>query len=263
MSADSLLRVENGTKHFGALVAVDGVSFEIHAGEVKSLIGPNGAGKTTLFNCISGTLPFTEGTVVFSGEDITDLRPDEVARQGLSRSYQINNLFGGFTVSENVRLAAQAQTSNNFNLWRDYRSFEGPKTTAAEIVDRIGLTEQADQPAAALSHGQKRQLEIGIAMATDPDLILLDEPTSGLAAENIGAVIGLIESIRDEYTIMLVEHNMDVVMSVSDSILVMDRGEIIADGAPETVRQSDEVQEAYLGTDDELVKEDESHEVEP
>lgn len=262
MTSDAVLRVEEATKKFGAVVAVDNVSFTIQKGEIKSLIGPNGAGKTTLFNCISGVLPLTEGSVRFGEEEITGLRPDEIAHRGISRSYQINNLFDEFTVSENIRLAIQIQGDNNRNFWSDYRSFEDPVREAREIIDRIGLTEQADKEVTSLSHGQKRQLEIGLGIATEPKLLLLDEPTSGLATENIDTVINLIESIREDYTIMLVEHNMDVVMNVSDSIMVMDNGQLIADGSPEEVRESQEVQEAYLGTDEETFTESDGDEVE-
>lgn len=250
MSAtDRLLRVDDISKHFGAVVAVDNVSFELEEGVCQSLIGPNGAGKTTMFNCISGIYDLTSGSIEFNGEDVTDASADEMAQVGLARSFQIDNLFDGFTAFENVRLGAQIHLEGNTNMWSHYQSFEDPKAVAEGILDRVGLSDAADTEVSALSHGQKRQLEVGMTLASDPDLILLDEPTSGLATENVSRVLSLIEDISEEYTIILVEHNMDVVMQVSDRIIVLDRGELIADDTPEEIRDNERVQEAYLGSD--------------
>jgi len=250
MSAnDQLLRVDDISKHFGAVVAVDNVSFKLEEGTCQSLIGPNGAGKTTLFNCISGIYDLTSGSINFTGEDVTDDSADEMARAGVARSFQIDNLFDGFTTFENIRLGAQIHLESSTNMWSHYQSFEEPRAVAERIVDRIGLSEAADTEVSALSHGQKRQLEVGMTLTSDPDLILLDEPTSGLATENISQVLSLIEDISEEYTIMLVEHNMDVVMQLSDRIMVLDRGELIADATPDEIRGDERVQEAYLGAD--------------
>jgi branched-chain amino acid transport system ATP-binding protein len=250
MSAtDRLLRVDGISKHFGAVVAVDNVSFELEEGVCQSLIGPNGAGKTTMFNCISGIDDLTSGSIEFNGEDVTDASADKMARAGLARSFQIDNLFDGFTAFENVRLGAQILLESNTNMWSHYQSFEDPKAVAEGVLDRIGLSDAADMEVSALSHGQKRQLEVGMTLASDPDLILLDEPTSGLATENVSRVLSLIEDITGEYTTILVEHNVDVVMQVSDRIMVLDRGELIADAPPEEIRNDERVQEAYLGAD--------------
>ncbi|PSP79065.1 ABC transporter ATP-binding protein [Halobacteriales archaeon QS_1_68_20] len=247
-----LLRTSGLTKRFGGLTAVDGVDFGIEEGELCSLIGPNGAGKTTFFNLLTGVLPVTEGRIEYrqDGEwvDLTDDDPHETALRGIHRSYQITNIFPTSTVLENVRIAAQAHGGTDaWKLHRNVAEFEEYEAEALDVLDRIGLASAADTDAQNLSHGQKRNLEVGIALAGDPDLLLLDEPTAGVSSDGIGQIVDLIEDVAADHSILLVEHNMDVVMGVSDRIAVLHQGSLIADGPPEEIRENEDVQEAYLG----------------
>jgi branched-chain amino acid transport system ATP-binding protein len=246
-----VLRTRNLTKRFGGLVAVDGVDFELGE-ECCSLIGPNGAGKTTFFNLLTGVLEPTEGTVEYhDGDDwtdITDHDPNETALSGIHRSYQITNVFETSTVLENVRIAAQAAGgTDSWRAWRNVEAFPEYEREARDILDRVDLGEKADRPAEALSHGEKRNLEVGIALAGDPDVILLDEPTAGVSSDGIDDLTDLVEDIAADHAVLLVEHNMDVVMEVSDRIAVLHQGTLIADDDPLAIRNSDRVQEAYLG----------------
>lgn len=250
-----MLRTHGLTKRFGGLVAIDDVDFELDPDELCSLIGPNGAGKTTLFNCICGIYSVSKGSVALNGEDITNASPNEIARRGLARSYQISNLFDDFTVFENIRLAVQVQISSNFDFWSHYNTLEEPKEQAHEIIERVGITENRDTKVSALPHGQKRLLEVGLTLASDPEIILLDEPTAGLGTENIDMVVDLIDRISETHTILLVEHNMDVVMELSDQIMVLDRGQLVIDDVPEVVREDKQVREAYLGTEESTFRE--------
>ncbi len=253
-SAEPLLATSGLTREFGGITAVDGVDFTLADGELCSVIGPNGAGKTTFFNLLTGVLEPTRGTVEFSPSDrdgavdVTDASPHETALLGLHRSYQITNVFPTVSVLENVRIAVQAHRGNDtWRFWRNVHAFDDHFVEAERILERIGLAESADRPAETLSHGEKRSLEIGIALAGDPDLLLLDEPTAGVSSEDVAQVTALIEDVAADHAIMLIEHNMDVVMGISDRVVVLDRGELIADGDPETVRESEAVQRAYLG----------------
>ncbi|WP_336134489.1 ABC transporter ATP-binding protein [Natronomonas amylolytica] len=245
-----VLRTRNLTKQFGGLVAVDGVDFELEE-ECCSLIGPNGAGKTTFFNLLTGVLDPTEGTVEYhDGDDwtdITDHAPHETALSGLHRSYQITNVFETSTVLENVRIAAQAAGEDSWRVWRNVEAFPEYEREARDILDRVGLAEKADRPAEALSHGEKRNLEVAIALAGDPDVILLDEPTAGVSSDGIDELTDLVDDIAADHAVLLVEHNMDVVMEVSDRIAVLHQGSLIADDDPMAIRNSERVQEAYLG----------------
>ena len=249
MIDDAVLRAEDARKTFGGLTAVDDVSFTLDSGETKALIGPNGAGKTTLLNCLSGIYDVTGGTIHLAGEDITGIEPYEVARRGLGRTYQITNIFEEYTVFENVRLAAQAKQGRNFDLLSHYTDFEGPMEVAMEILELVNLTEKGDVPAGTLAHGEQRQLEIGLALALEPDVLLLDEPAAGMASEELDRITNLISDLSNRYAILLVEHNIDIVMELSDSILVLDQGEKIADDTPEVVRNDQRVLDAYLQTD--------------
>ena len=262
-----LLETEGLTKRFGGITAVDGVDFALEAGELCSIIGPNGAGKTTFFNLLTGVLEPSDGRIRFapsadgddgqapagavggdSALDITDASPNETALAGIHRSYQITNLFPTLSVLENVRVAAQAGRGNDsWKLWRNVRDFEDHYAEATEILERIGLAAEAETVTQNLSHGEKRSLEIGVALAGDPDLLLLDEPTAGVSSEGVDEVVALIEDVAADHSVMLIEHNMEVVMDISDRIAVLHRGELIADGPPEDVQGDEAVQEAYLG----------------
>ena len=244
------LRTRGLTKRFGGLTAVDDVDFEL-GDELCSLIGPNGAGKTTFFDLLTGVLEPTSGSVKLrrdgSWRDVTGVPPHETAALGVHRSYQITSVFPESTVHENVRIAAQAAGSDSYRGWRNAGAFDRYVEEADAVLDRVGLADRADHPARSLSHGAKRQLEVAIALAGDPDVLLLDEPNAGVSSESVDDVVALIEDVARDHAVLLVEHNMDIVMNVSDRIVVLNRGSVIADGAPEAVRDDPAVQEAYLG----------------
>jgi branched-chain amino acid transport system ATP-binding protein len=245
-----ILRTRGLTKRFGGLTAVDGVDFELGR-ELCSLIGPNGAGKTTFFDLLTGVLPATAGTIELRTEgtwrDVTAASPDETARLGVHRSYQVTNVFPTSTVLENVRVAAQAAGGDATTFWRHADAYDGYREEAFRVLERVGLADVAGQPATALSHGEKRGLEVAIALAGDPDVLLLDEPAAGVSSESVDEVVALVEDVATDHAVLLVEHNMDLVMSVSDRVVVLNRGELIADGEPAAVRGNERVQEAYLG----------------
>lgn len=242
-----MLRTEGLTKKFGGITAVDNVDFELDSDELTSLIGPNGAGKTTFFNLLTGALEPTEGRIEFNGEPITNASPEATAQMGIHRSFQITNIFPTRTVLENVRIAAQAHSNKAWRIWRNYNAFDEFSEEAHEILDRVGLADQMYQLAMNLSHGDKRKLEVGIAMAGDPDVLLLDEPNAGVSTESVGDIIDLIRDVSTDHAVLLVEHNMDIVMEVSDRIVVLNQGSVIANDVPEKVQGDPNVQEAYLG----------------
>ncbi|WP_435320137.1 ABC transporter ATP-binding protein [Haloarchaeobius sp. TZWSO28] len=249
--AAQLLRTSGLTKRFGGVTAVDGVDFGLADDECCALIGPNGAGKTTFFNLLTGALAPSEGRVEFRVDgdwrDITDHGPDQTASVGLHRSYQITNVFPTATVLENVRVAAQAHSDATVRFWRNVDAFPEFVDEAEAILDRVGLGGKTETVAQNLSHGEKRQLELGIALAGDPDVLLLDEPAAGVSSESVGDIVDLIRDVAGDHAVLLVEHNMDVVMDLADRIAVLHRGSLIADGKPEAVREDEAVQEAYLG----------------
>jgi branched-chain amino acid transport system ATP-binding protein len=251
-----MLQTEGLTKRFGGIVAVDDVDFELQAGELTSLIGPNGAGKTTFFNLLTGALQPTEGTITFQGQEITGNSPQETARQGIHRSFQITNIFPNATVLENVRISAQAHSNASWRFWRNVNTFDDQIEEAYTILERVDLDDRAEELAAALSHGEKRKLEVAIALAGGPDVLLLDEPNAGVSSESVGDIIDLIEDVASDHAVLLVEHNMDIVMTVSDRIVVLNQGAVIADDVPENVRGDPKVQEAYLGGYDSGASED-------
>lgn len=236
-------------KEFGGLVAVADVDIRVRTGELHAIIGPNGAGKTTLFNLLTGTLRPTRGTVWFKGQDITAVPLHRRVHLGIGRSFQITNIFPNLTVLENVRLAAQALGRDSFKFWWHHRRFGRYIETALQAIAQVGLEDRLIYPAAALPHGEQRKLELAILLASDAELLLLDEPTAGMATEQVAPLVETIRTIQRNTgkTIMLVEHNMNVVMSVSDRITVMHLGEVLAEGTPAEIAQNETVQKAYLG----------------
>ena len=249
--SEPMLRTEGLTRRFGNLVAVDDVSMGVAQGEFRSLIGPNGAGKTTTFNLLTGALAPSEGRVFLDGQDVTGLAPHERVRLGLGRSFQITTVFGGLTVHENVRLAAQAAREGGFAPREEFlqraETFGDVNDQATRVLDRSGLLERADEPADALAYGDKRRLEIAIVLATDPEVVLLDEPTAGMGAEETRATMDLIDEVLSDRTLVLIEHDIDLVMRVSDSITVLHRGRVLAEGTPEEIADDEAVREAYFG----------------
>jgi branched-chain amino acid transport system ATP-binding protein len=249
--SEAILRTDGLLKEFGNFAAIDDVSIAVEPGEFRSVIGPNGAGKTTLFNLISGALPVTEGTVTFQGEEITDLPPEQRIRRGMARSFQISNIFGGLTVRENVRLAAQALHREEYGLrealFRPTDRYDGINEDTDRILDRIGLAGVAEETAASLPYGDKRRLEIGVVLATEPELVLFDEPTAGMGPEETQNTIDLIEEVLVDQTLILVEHDIELVMDLSDRITVLHRGEVLSEGTPEEIAEDEAVRDAYLG----------------
>ena len=249
MPNDIILETRNLRREFGALVAVADVSMQVKTGSFHSVIGPNGAGKTTFFNLLSGNLKPTAGQVFFKGEDITRLPVHRTIHKGIGRSFQITNIFPNLTVMENIRLACQSLGHDNFKLFRSHRAFRRYEERAWEVMQQVGLSERALSPARTLPHGDQRKLELGMILAPDPEVLLLDEPTAGMASEQVPELMALIRDIQatGSKTIMLVEHNMNVVMNVSDTITVMHYGEVLAEGSPAEISANETVQKAYLG----------------
>ncbi|MCP5094367.1 MAG: ABC transporter ATP-binding protein [Chloroflexi bacterium] len=249
MADEIILETKHLRREFGALVAVADVSVQVKARTLHSIIGPNGAGKTTFFNLLSGNLAPTMGHVFFKGRNITKLPLHKTAHLGIGRSFQITNIFPSLTVLENVRLAAQALGKDNFRLFRSHRSFQKYEARAMDVLQQVGLAQEALMPARSLPHGAQRKLELGMILAPDPELLLLDEPTAGMASEQVPELMALIQSIQEEgnKTVILVEHNMNVVMRVSDKITVMHQGAVLAEGTPAEISANETVQTAYLG----------------
>jgi branched-chain amino acid transport system ATP-binding protein len=249
MTQPSLVETKDLTIRFGGHVAVDHVNVQIFPFTFKSIIGPNGAGKTTFFNMISGQYRPTEGRVFFKGEDITPLSPALRTQLGIGRSFQLTNVFLSLTVLENVRLAIQSQKNIGFNFWKNYLHFSELEDRAYEILNMVLLDTKWSVPASSLTHGEQRKLEIAILLALEPEVLLLDEPTAGMALEEVPSILDLLKQIknRKDKTILLVEHKMDVLMALSDSIAVLHEGKLIADDTPEAISKNKEVQEAYFG----------------
>lgn len=244
-----LFETQKLRKEFGALVAVNDVSIKVRQGSLHAIIGPNGAGKTTFFNLLSGNLEPTKGRVIYKGRDITHQPVHRTIHFGIGRSFQITNIFPNLTVFENIRLAAQSLGSDNFTFWKSASAFKKYQERAWEVIKKVGLGERAMNLARTLPHGDQRKLELGMILAPDPEVLLLDEPTAGMASEQVPELIALIQEIQKagNKTVMLVEHNMNVVMSVSDVITVMHQGSVLAEGTPAEITANKEVQTAYLG----------------
>ena len=228
---------------------MDHVSLDVPARALKSIIGPNGAGKTTLFNLLSGQYRASEGRIAFKGEDITGWSAARRTRAGIGRSFQLTNIFPTLSVLENVRVALQARAGLLFNAWRSYRAFPELEDRAWEILETVLLGAKWQSPASELAHGEKRKLEVGILLALDAEVLLLDEPTAGMSLEEVPSIIALVEAIRRrrDRTVLLVEHKIDMIMALSDSIAVLKDGRLIADDTPEAISRNAEVQAAYFG----------------
>ena len=249
VTKDFIIETDRLRREFGALVAVANVSIRVQPNTIHSIIGPNGAGKTTFFNLLSGTLEPTSGRVYYKGREITNLPLHRTAHLGIGRSFQITNIFPHLTVLENIRLACQALGRGNFQMFRSHHAFREYEEKAWSVIRQVGLEKQALHLARTLPHGGQRKLELGIILASDPELLLLDEPTAGMAAEQVPELMELIRSVHESghKTIMLVEHNMNVVMSISDFITVMHQGQVLAEGTPAEIAANEVVQSAYLG----------------
>jgi len=246
----ALLEIERLRRYFGALSAVNGVSLSVAARERRAIIGPNGAGKTTLFNLITGHLAPSSGRIVFDGAPITGRPVHAVARRGLSRSFQRTNVFPRLSVAENLRLAAAAGQAGSYRLFGSIGALGGPRTRARDVAEAVGLAERLGEPAGRLSYGEQRQLEVGIALAPGPKLLLLDEPTAGMSPEETHRMTRLLAALPREMTLLIIEHDMDVVFSLADRITVLHYGEVLTEGPPDVVRADARVYEVYLGTGD-------------
>jgi branched-chain amino acid transport system ATP-binding protein len=246
-ASSPLLQTERLTVRFGGLTALNNVSLTVPAGEIRALIGPNGAGKSTFFNCLTGVLRPTAGRILFGGEDITGLPPHVVSRKAIARSYQITNILPGATVLENVRIAAQSR-HHNWSMLRHHRAYPDILDRARAVLADVGLADKEDELAANLAHGEQRHLEIGIALATEPRLVCLDEPTAGMSVAETRATVELIRRIAVNLTILIVEHDMEVVMGLARTITVLHYGEVLAEGPPAEIQANARVQEVYLKT---------------
>jgi branched-chain amino acid transport system ATP-binding protein len=241
------LRVEALAMRFGGLSALNGVNLEVRRGEIRAIIGPNGAGKSTFFNCLTGVLRPTSGRILFNDEDIAGLPPNRISQKGIARSYQITNILPNATALENVRIAAQSRR-HGWRMLTHHRDFHDLVGKAQAVLDSVGLAAKVDELAANLSHGEQRNLEIGIALATEPQLLCLDEPTAGMSAAETHDTMALVRRIAKDLTILVVEHDMQVVMELAHRITVLHYGEVLAEGTPNEIQQNPRVQEVYLKT---------------
>jgi branched-chain amino acid transport system ATP-binding protein len=248
VSGDVVLEAEDLTKEFAGFVAVRSVNLRVARGTIHALIGPNGAGKTTVFNLLSKFLSPTRGRIVYDGRDVTALKPADIARLGLVRSFQISAVFPHLTVLENVRIALQRARGGSFDFWRSKRVLRALDDRAIALIAEVGLGAYADLLAVELPYGRKRVLEIATTLALDPEMLLLDEPMAGMGHDDIGRISALIKSVAQHRTVLMVEHNLSVVANLCDRITVLTRGQVIAEGDYKTVSADPAVREAYLGT---------------
>ncbi|MDX1592955.1 MAG: ABC transporter ATP-binding protein [Gammaproteobacteria bacterium] len=249
--SEPILVTDRLGKHFGALRAVFGVSLEFMPGEVHAIIGPNGAGKTTFINLLSGNLPPSDGRIRFRQHDITGLPPNRISQLGIGRSFQKTNIFPGFTCFENCWLAAQSRRRTSMQFFRPARRLRDVEQRAVGALETCGLGARRDTVAAQMSYGEQRQLEIGMMLATEPELLLLDEPLAGMGTEEAAQVVELLRRLAQEHTLILIEHDMDAVFAIADRITVMVNGEVLETGDVEQIRNSQEVRQAYLGEEEE------------
>ncbi|HWB44021.1 MAG TPA: ABC transporter ATP-binding protein [Hyphomicrobiaceae bacterium] len=247
---EPLLLIEGLTKHFGGIIASDNISLDVLSGELHAVIGPNGAGKTTLIGQLTGEIAPNAGRIRFSGSDITPLPVYRRSALGLARSFQITSLFLDFTALDNVALAVQAHSGHSFRFWRDARSEVELREPARAALARVGLADRADAIVRRMSHGEHRQLEIAMALATRPRLLLLDEPMAGMGPEESARMVGTLRELKQELSILLIEHDMEAVFALADRISVLVYGRVIATGSPEEIRSNPEVRQAYLGDDE-------------
>jgi branched-chain amino acid transport system ATP-binding protein len=247
MPEEIVLETEGLTKEFKGFIAVKGVNLKIRRGSIHALIGPNGAGKTTCFNLLTKFLPPTSGSIRFKGRDITGMRPADIARQGLVRSFQISAVFPRLTALENVRIALQRRRGDSFDFWRSERALAHYDAEGLARLEDVGLTDFAHAPAGELPYGRKRALEIATTLALEPEMLLLDEPMAGMAHEDVGRISALIKRIAANRTILMVEHNLSVVADLSDRITVLARGQVLAEGDYDVVSKDARVIEAYIG----------------
>ncbi len=247
--SDTILETEGLTKEFRGFVAVSDVALKVRRGSIHALIGPNGAGKTTCFNLLTNFLPPTRGKITYNGRDITRMKPAEVARLGLVRSFQISAVFPHLTVLENVRVALQRQRGGSFDFWRSESLLRQFDDRAMQLLGDVGLTEYATALAGSLPYGRKRALEIATTLAMEPEMMLLDEPTAGMTHDDVDRIVTLVKRVAKGRTVLLVEHNLKVVQGLCDRITVLARGQVLAEGDYATVSENPEVKAAYLGTD--------------
>jgi branched-chain amino acid transport system ATP-binding protein len=250
MSAGTILATEDLTKDFAGFIAVNGVNLQVARGTIHALIGPNGAGKTTCFNLLTKFLRPTRGRIMYKGKDITALAPADVARLGLVRSFQISAVFPHLTVLENVRIALQRKRGGSFDFWRSNRVLNNLNDRALALIEDVGLSSYPGVTAAELPYGRKRALELATTLALDPEMLLLDEPTAGMGHEDINRIAQLIKAAAVNRTVLMVEHNLSVVATVSDRITVLTRGRVLAEGDYQDVSSNPDVREAYMGVGD-------------
>ena len=247
---DTILSTHDLSRHFGGVAALNLVSLDLNDKQVHSIIGPNGAGKTTLINVITGLLEASGGKVVYHGNDITNRPVHDRVKLGLCRTFQITSIFMGLSVHENIRIAKQAQAGGSLRVFSKRQSLKDVNEATEKIIERVGLEDVVDVPANCLAHGDQRVLEVAIALASNPKMVLLDEPAAGMSPTETDQVSELIKSLGQEMAVVLVEHDMEVVMSISDRVTVLHQGGIIADGTPEEISEDEQVKRAYLGTED-------------